>query len=153
MSDFEGDVFLFETKDGGEVVVEDGFIKPCKDFSTAVYLSLFGGNKTDDGRVKNNRTWWGNVLEDLNESEKMISRFQSIILGMPLSVKNMREAERAAQLDLNWFIEKKIADEIKASGRIKEFNNFLLNVEIKKEGRILYNEEFALLWQGGLNGL
>lgn len=153
MSDFEGDVLLIETPDGGDVVVEDGLIKPCKDFSSAVYLSLFGGNKTDDGKVKNSRTWWGNVLEDLSEDEKMISRFQAVVLGMPLSVKNMREAERAASLDLNWFIEKKIADEIKASGRIKERNNFLLSVEIKKEGKTLYDEEFALLWQGGLNGV
>ncbi|WP_253678602.1 hypothetical protein [Treponema sp. OMZ 788] len=132
MSDFEGDVLLIETPDGGDVVVEDGLIKPCKDFSSAVYLSLFGGNKADDGKVKNSRTWWGNVLEDLSEDEKMISRFQAVVLGMPLSVKNMREAERAASLDLNWFIEKKIADEIKTSGRIKERNNFLLSVEIKK---------------------
>lgn len=153
MSDFEGDVFLVETPDGGDVVVEDGLIKPCKDFSTAVYLSLFGGNKADDGKVKNSRTWWGNVLEDLSEDEKMVSRFQAIVLGMPLSVKSMREAERAASLDLNWFIEKKIADEIKTSGRIKERNNFLLSIEIKKEGKTLYGKEFALLWQGGLNGL
>lgn len=153
MSDFEGDVLLIETPDGGDVVVEDGLIKPCKDFSSAVYLSLFGGNKADDGKVKNSRTWWGNVLEDLSEDEKMISRFQAVVLGMPLSVKNMREAERAASLDLNWFIEKKIADEIKTSGRIKERNNFLLSVEIKKEGKTLYDEEFALLWQGGLNGV
>ena len=153
MSDFEGDVLLIETPDGGDVVIEDGLIKPCKDFSTAVYLSLFGGNKADDGKVKNSRTWWGNVLEDLSEDEKMVSRFQAVVLGMPLSVKSMREAERAASLDLNWFVEKKIADEIKTSGRIKERNNFLLSVEIKKEGKILYGEEFALLWQGGLSGL
>ncbi|WP_444818574.1 phage GP46 family protein [Treponema denticola] len=153
MSDFEGDVLLIETPDGGDVVIEEGLIKPCKDFSTAVYLSLFGGNKADDGKVKNSRTWWGNVLEDLSEDEKMVSRFQAVVLGMPLSVKNMREAERAASLDLNWFIEKKIADEIRTSGRIKERNNFLLSVEIKKEGKTLYGEEFALLWQGGLSGL
>lgn len=153
MSDFEGDVLLIETPDGGDIVVEDGLIKPCKDFSTAVYLSLFGGNKADDGKVKNSRTWWGNVLEDLNEDEKMVSRFQAVVLGMPLSVKSMREAERAASLDLNWFVEKKIADEIRTSGRIKERNNFLLSVEIKKEGKTLYAEEFALLWQGGLSGL
>jgi len=59
--------------------------------------------------------------------------------GMPLSVKSMREAERAASLDLNWFVEKKIADEIRTSGRIKERNNFLLSVEIKKEGKIKLN--------------
>ena len=153
MSDFEGDVLLIETPDGGDVVIEGGLIKPCKDFSTAVYLSLFGGNKGDEGKVKNSRTWWGNVLEDLSEDEKIVSRFQAVVLGMPLSVKNMREAERAASLDLNWFVEKKIADEIKTSGRIKERNNFLLSVEIKKEGKILYGEEFALLWQGGLSGL
>ena len=153
MSDFEGDVLLVETPDGGDVVVEDGLIKPCKDFSTAVYLSLFGGNKADDGKVKNNRTWWGNVLAGVREDEKIISRFQAVIIGMPFSIKNIRAAENAARLDLNWFIEKKIADEIKTSGRIKERNSFLLSVEIKKEGKTLYGEEFALLWQGGLSGL
>ena len=134
MSNFEGDVLLIETPDGGDVVIEEGLIKPCKDFSSAVYLSLFGGNKDDAGTVKNRHTWWANTLKETQESEKMISRFQAVITGLPLSIKNIRKAEIAA-------------------GKTKGRNSFVLRIEIKNKGQKLYEKEFALLWERGIDGV
>ena len=153
MSDFAGDVLLIETPDGGDIVLEDRLVKPCKDFSTAVYLSLFGGNKDDAGTVKNRHTWWANTLKETPENEKMVSRFQAVIAGLPLSVKNIRKAETAAALDLEWLKNEGVADEIIADGKTKGKNTFVLRVEVKNKGQRLYEKEFALLWEHGINGV
>ena len=153
MSDFAGDVLLFETPDGGDILLESGLVKPCKDFSTAVYLSLFGGNKDDAGTVENRCTWWANTLKETPESEKMISRFQAVIAGLPLSVKNIRKAETAAVFDLEWLKSDGVADEIIAAGKTKGKNTFVLSVEIKRKGQQLYQKEFALLWRHGIDGV
>ncbi|MGP1427463.1 MAG: hypothetical protein ACTTKB_04510 [Treponema sp.] len=153
MGDFAGDVLLIETPDGGDIVLEDGRVKPCKDFSTAVYLSLFGGNKDDAGTVKNRRTWWANTLRETPEGEKMISRFQAIITGLPLSVKNIRKAETAAVLDLEWLKNEGAADEIIVEGKTRGKNIFVLKIEIKNSGKNLYEKEFSLLWENGIHGV
>lgn len=153
MVDFEGDIFLIETPDGGDIVLENGTIKPCKDFSTAVYLSLFGGNKDDAGAVKNRHTWWANTLKETPEDEKMVSRFQAVIAGLPLSVKNIRKAETAAALDLEWLKSEGAADEVIADGETKGKNTFVLKVEVKNKGQRLYEKEFALLWEHGIDGV
>lgn len=153
MGDFAGDVLLIETPDGGDIVLEGGLVKPCKDFSTAVYLSLFGGNKDDAGTVKNRHTWWANTLKETLETEKVVSRFQAVITGLPLSVKNIRKAETAAALDLEWLKSDGVADEIIAAGKTKGKNTFVLSVEVKSEGQPLYQKEFALLWRYGIDGV
>ena len=153
MSDFAGDVLLIETPDGGDIVLESGLVKPCKDFSTAVYLSLFGGNKDDAGTVENRCTWWANTLKETPETEKVVSRFQAVITGLPLSVKNIRKAETAAALDLEWLKSDGVADEIIAAGKTKGKNTFVLSVEVKSKGQPLYQKEFALLWRHGIDGV
>ena len=153
MVDFEGDILLTETPEGGDIVLEGGLVKPCKDFSTAVYLSLFGGNKDDAGTVKNRYTWWANTLKETPENEKMASRFQAVITGLPLSVKNIRKAEAAALLDLGWLKSDGAADEIIAAGKTKGKNTFMLSVEVKSKGQQLYQKEFALLWRHGIDGV
>lgn len=153
MNGFEGDVLLVETPDGGDIVVKNGCVLPCKDFSSAVYISLFGGNKADDGKVKNNRTWWGNILAGVREDEKIISRFQAVITGMPFSIKNIRAAESAARLDLEWLKNTGAADEIIVDGTVKGKNNFVLCVCVNIGGKTLYEKEFSLCWGAGLNGV
>ena len=49
---FEGDVLYTATPDGGDIKIENGLVKDCRNFDTATYLSLFGGNENDtDGTV------------------------------------------------------------------------------------------------------
>jgi hypothetical protein len=51
---FEGDLLLEDTPDGGDIRIENNLFVSDRSFNTAVYLSLFGGNKDDNGKVKNN---------------------------------------------------------------------------------------------------
>jgi phage gp46-like protein len=148
LQDFQGDLLLQETPDGGEIILENGLFKFDENFSNAVYLSLFGGNKEDNGKVKNNREWWGNTIEGTEENEKLVSRFQNIIYGLPMTVKNIREAEAAAVLDLKWFKDEKIIDELNIYGRVTGKNNFVLVIEMSKDGLKVFGNSYALLWEG-----
>jgi len=151
LQNFEGDLLLYETLDGGDVLIENGLFISDKQFSTAVYLSLFGGNKTDSGKVKNSDEFWGNFLNDITESEKLRSRFQYITTGLPMSVKNIKEAENAALMDLQWFINENIADEITAYGQAVGKNRFKIIIKILKDKNTIFENEYFLLW-GDNNG-
>jgi phage gp46-like protein len=152
LQNFEGDLLLEDTVDGGDIQIEDGLLVPDRTFRTAVYLSLFGGNKEDSGKVKNNKTWWGNTLPGTGANEKLVSRFQAVISGLPMTTKNIGEAEAAARLDLKWTIDEGVAEKIIVSGSAKAHNKFALRVEIKAGGKSVYENTFALFWKAGIYG-
>jgi phage gp46-like protein len=149
---FEGDLGLIDTPDGGDILIRDGLIEADQFYSTAVYLSLFGGNKADSGKVKNRKTWWGNTLRNTNENEKLVSRFQAITAGLPMSTKNIQDAEEAAALDLKWLADEGMADEITVNGSAVSHNRFSLAVQIKKGGQDVYSHDFMILWKAGIYG-
>jgi phage gp46-like protein len=152
LQNFEGDLLLEETPDGGEVRIENGLFASDRSFGTAVYLSLFGGNKDDNGKVKNNKTWWGNTLPGVAENEKIVSRFQAVICGLPMSAKNIQEAEKAARLDLQWIIDEGIADKIIISGNAAARNKFILRTDIQSGGDSIYENTLSLPWRSGIYG-
>ena len=149
---FEGDLLLIDTPDGGDIAIENGLIFDDPAFNTAVYLSLFGGNKEDSGKVKNCKTWWGNTLGGIAENEKLVSRFQSIIAGLPMTTKNIVEAETAASLDLKWIIDEGIGEKITVSGNASGHNTFTLRVAVQLDGENRYKNDFSLLWKAGVHG-
>jgi phage gp46-like protein len=151
--DFEGDLLLQDTFDGGNVLVSDGLFQSDRSFDTAVYLSLYGGNKSDSGKVKNNKTWWGNTLQGTGENEKLVSRFQNIIFSLPMTTKNILEAEDAARLDLKWIVDEGMADKIETSGRALSHNRFALTVHITAGGADIYTHTFAQFWEAGVYGI
>ena len=138
---------MHDTPDGGDILIKEGFIISDKTFGTAVYLSLFGGNKEDNGRVRNRKTWWGNTLRGVSENRRLVSRLQAIIFGLPMTTKNILDAEEAARLDLGWIITEKIAGEITVSGRAVSRNRFSLAVQINANGDTIYNNAFAIFWR------
>jgi phage gp46-like protein len=153
MSDvFEGDLLLEDSPDFGEIKIVDGLFVSDKSFNTAVYLSLYGGNVKDSGRVRNKETWWGNTLPAIAENEKMVSRFQAIIFGMPMTSKNIPAAEKAAELDLKWIKDEGVADKITATGKAAGKNKFELRIEMKSTGVTIYDNKFYMFWREGAHG-
>jgi len=152
MTEFQGDLLLIDTPDGGEVVIEDGLLKADPAFSTAVYLSLFGGNKEDAGKTKTNKTYWGNTLEGTAEAEKIVSRFQYIITAMPLCVKNIKAAEAAAIMDLQWIIDLGIADKIESECRTGERGILILTIRILKDQNTLFENSYVTSWTAKSGG-
>lgn len=149
--EFEGDVLLRDTNDGGEIVIENGEILCDKGLRTAVYLSLLGGNKGDDG-ISDSETWWGNKLRDIPENEILRSRFQAIIRGKPLTSKNLKDAEEAANDDLKWLIDEGIADKVECEIFTENRNFINLSVNILKESKTVIAETFCFEW-GGNDGI
>jgi phage gp46-like protein len=149
---FEGDLLLFDTPDGGDVDITDGLFSCTRAYDTAVFLSLFGGNKEDNGKVKNRKTWWGNTLRGVTENQKLVSRFQSVISGLPMTTKNILTAEDAARLDLGWMVGEKLADEIFVDGRAVSQSRFNLKVQVKAKGSLMYGHTFAVPWKAGSSG-
>jgi phage gp46-like protein len=149
---FEGDLMLTDTMDGGETAVEDGLFMNEGSFGTAVYLSLFGGNKDDAGRVRSSSEWWGNTIRGTPETEKMTSRFQAVIQGLPMTTKNIAECEEAALLDLAWLKAEGAVDEIIVDGRVGGKNRFYFTVELKASGESVWGNKYSLFWAEGLYG-
>ena len=154
MSDvFEGDVFLFDTDDGGEISVVNGLVIADRKFSTAAYLSLFGGNVEDGGRVDNNKTWWGNRFAETSEKEKIVSRFQATIKSLPLTTKNILLAEQAAKEDLAWMVDEGIADEIITDIKVVDRFRCELEVIIRKDGELIEKRSYKVNWEEAVNGI
>lgn len=150
--DFKGDVLIHSTSDGGEIDVENGLVLDCNTFSTAVYLSLFGGNKDDEaGRPK--ETWWGNLIPGTNKSERLVSQFQAVTCGLPLTSANLKRAQRAAENDLAWLKEAGIADSVNVTLAAQDIRRVGVNVEIAKDGSKIFESEYYFEWEGVQNGL
>ena len=151
-TDFKGDVLIHSTNDGGEIDVEDGLILDCNTFSTAVYISLFGGNKDDDaGRSK--ETWWGNLIPGTVENERVVSHFQAVICGLPLTSGNLKKAQTAAELDLKWLKDEGIADSVTVTLKAEDVKRVCASVEITKDGTSLFESSYYFEWEGARNGL
>lgn len=151
--EFGGDVYLYDTDNGAEISVVNGLIIPDKGFRSAVYLSLFGGNKEDTGEVINVQTWWGNNIESNFENEKLVSRFQSFINSVPMTSKNLTIAEEKVQEDLKWFIDDGIADTVDVN--ITEVNRKQIEVKIviSKAGQLIESGIFGLQWGSMKDGI
>lgn len=151
--EFGGDVLLFDTEDGGEISVINGLVINDGGFRTAVYLSLFGGNKDDGGEVASGDTWWGNRLEGVSENEKLVSRFMSFVRSVPLNSKNLKIAQDKAEEDLKWFLDDDIADSVEVELMDEGNNRIQLNVRIEKSGEIIESGKYALQWEAVKNGV
>lgn len=142
---FAGDVLIESTEDGGEITVEDGLVADCRGFDSAVYLSLFGGNREDSaGREK--ETWWGNLIPGTQEDEKLVSEFGATIEGLALTSGNLVKAQKAAERDLDWLKSVAGADELSVALSAENRSQVTMTVEVKKNGELLTGGEYDLQW-------
>lgn len=151
--EFGGDVLLFDTQDGAEITIFNGLISMDKGFNSAVYLSLFGGDKDDTGEVVNNNTWWGNKIQNISENEKLVSRFQSFITSVPLTSKNVKLAEGKVIQDLQWMIDDGIADSIEAEIQVVGRKDINLKIVIAKFGEVIEAGNYSLQWGAMKDGI
>lgn len=129
----EGDILLFQTNDGGEITVENGLIEMSGGLATAAYLSLFGGNKKDDGRTENPFNWWGNRGET-DPAKHIRSETQNLLQGLALSSAALLQIEDAVKRDLQWMINEGAASSISVEATIPGLNKLLISVSIEAVG-------------------
>lgn len=151
MTEFNGDVLLEDTPDGGNIIITDGLIKDDKGFSTAVLISLMGGNFDDPAVIESNQSWWGNLIGD--KETEIRSSFQNTVCSLPLTTKNLQTAEDAAKKDLQWLIDKGIADEINVTGSIENIKRASFEVKVIKNGENILDTVYGVEWEAMANGI
>lgn len=147
---FGGDLLLKDTLDGGEISLQNGEFVMESGYRNALTLSLLGGNELDDGTEKNSNTWWGNFLANTSKSEKYISEFQNLIRSLPLTTKNIVLAEKAAQRDLTWLIDEKIADDVSVSIKAIDLKKIDMQINVTKNGDVIADENFDMEWEANV---
>ena len=107
------DLLLTDNGDGGEFVLEGGDVKEDGTFSTALYVSLFGGDN------------YYNVFEEYQSDNS----FEEA-LNQPITALNLQNVERTAKKLLDWFLQEGLASDItvKASGNINEKINVQITI-------------------------
>lgn len=151
MSGQQGDVYLFQTPDNGDIEVKDGIVTTVGGLATAVYLSILGGNEDDDGLQQNLLTWWGNV-DETEQDRKYISETQNLLRGLPAVSRNLILVEEAVKRDLKWMLDNKVASNIDVFASIPEVGRISIDVDIIAEGnRETFN--FTENWQADYEGV
>ena len=141
----QGDVFLFQTDDDGDISVVGGIVEMRGSLETMAYLCLFGGNEDDDGSADNPLTWWGNLGEN-EQSRKYVSRTQNLLRGLPLSSANLNRISEAVKLDTKIFIDEGIATSVGIDLTIPALNKLCIVLTIiadDKENKI----QFQMNWK------
>ena len=147
--EFMGDVLLISTPDGADIELDNGLVKDCRNFDTAVYLSLLGGNDEDLNR-RPKETWWGNLIEGTQENEWITSEFGAMIKGFPLTSGNLRKAKDACKRDLNWIMSEGGADDISVELAAESSQRVKLDVEVTQDGSKAGGGNYELQWQGAV---
>ena len=136
-----------DTLDGGEISLQNGEFVMESGYRNALTLSLLGGNELDDGTENNPNTWWGNLLTGTSKAQKYISEFQNLIRSLPLTTKNLVLAEKAAERDLAWLMDEKIADDVNVSIKAIDLKKIDVQIKIQKNGDVIADENFITDWE------
>lgn len=139
------DVLLTQSLDGGEITVTGGIVTLDDSPSTAVYISLFGGNIDDSGDTStNSEQWWGNY----SESDPVLhlrSRTQAILIGLPAIPANLVRVEEAVSSDLEW-MKADIAESIDVSASLPARNTVRIQIAIQSRDGVEQNFDFTKPW-------
>lgn len=159
-SEQTGDVKLFSlaadsvTFDAGSgasgfsIEVLSGIVTMTQFFETAAMLSLFGGNRKDDGSPDNPESYWGNLLES-DPDFRYVSRTQNLLESLPLTSASLLQIQEAAELDLAWFISKRIANSIIVEVTIPAQNRVQIDGTIRAVGQE-FDFSFTQNWKASL---
>ena len=123
------DVLLLQTNNDGDVIYEDGDLKTEKGLQSAVYLSLFGGNRDDGGFDDKTKIWWAN-LQEADTDYQYRSETQALLNNQPLTSSLLLRLEDANLRDLNWLITSGYATTITSEASIPAVNRLQLDIVI-----------------------
>lgn len=98
MTNQQGDILHFQTNNDGDISIETGMAVMTGGFETAVYISLFGGEAD----------WWG----DIGDASPNVSETAKLIENIPAIPANLVRINDAVRRDLQWILDKKIANRI-----------------------------------------
>lgn len=140
----QGDVLLTVSADApgtargvSTITVIQGVVEMTGGFETAVLLSLFGGNRLDDGTPRSKYGYWGNFIQS-NPARRYVSRVQHALRTIPLVTANLHIIREAALADLDWLITEGAANVVEVEVEVPALNRVKLNVTLQARGQELH---------------
>ena len=129
----QGDVYMFNTVEGGNIQIENGVTTMSGGLETTAYLSMFGGNEDDDLSSTTINQWWGNGLET-DPANTYRSETQHLMTRLPATSSNLLRLEEAAGRDVAWMKDKGLVTSIAAEATIPELNRVMIALDMDVEG-------------------
>ena len=129
----QGDVLIKQTPDGGAIDIQGGLVEMTGGFESAFYLTLFGGDKDDDGTENSKNNWWGNLVE---EDQDLIvrSRTQHILITLVAISGNLIRLENAILADLQVFINIGAVETIEANAALVDVRKVEIIINLRANG-------------------
>ena len=104
--DQQGDLYLFQTDDDGDVEIENGLVTLTTGLETAIYLSLFGGSD-----------YWAN-LDETEPDMQYTSATGEFVASAPLTSGNLRALVDIVKQDLQWLGSADVTVEVKGTNSV-----------------------------------
>ena len=120
------DVLLFQTVNDGDITKA---VDITNGIETALYLSLFGGNRNDDGSQDGDQGWWGNLIET-DENAKLVSETAYLLGTIPATAYNLNRLTAAAGRDLAWVTSTGTAQSVDVSASLEGLNMVQITVSV-----------------------
>jgi len=128
---YEGDVKLIQTDDGGDIEFVAGQPVMDQGLETAVYISLFSGG------------WWGNAISEQNE--KLNSELEELY-NRNLSNQTRLDTEEYVRKALEWMIRLGIAKRIDVSASLPIPGWLGLEITIIEPNGSEQNLRYSINW-------
>jgi phage gp46-like protein len=162
------DIGLYETLNGGDIVIQDGDIYTTAALWTQIYLALFGGavEQTSTEIVaegEQRADWWGNAFLTSDEEEQLNSTTEKTLNTTALNSSGRLAIQRAVEQDLRYLSKlgrvvvevtlpgiDRVAIQIGITETGKEEQRFKLIWSATKRNPLSTGEESAA---GGITGL
>lgn len=128
---YDGDVKLYPTEDGGQISIKNG--QPYMDdgLETAVYISLFSSD------------FWGNVISE--RDEKLESKLETLY-SQALTNQARLDAEQYALQALAWMKRQGIAAKIEAEAVIPRTGMLGLVITITQPDSTIAELKYQINW-------
>lgn len=127
------DVLIYQTPNDGDITVENGITEMTPGFSSAVYLSMFGGNEADGGGSDDPNEWWGDLL-DVDPSRHYRGETETALLNMAAVPANLLKVQEAAKRDLQWLLDTNAASTVEVTATMPGLNRVALSVVVEADG-------------------
>ncbi len=128
------DVRIYQTNEGGDVQFVNGQPTMADGLESSVFLSLFGGNRDDDGGDSGkSHEWWADADEP-DPAKLYRSETQHLLRSIPAVPANLTRIEDAANRDLAWMLAS-VADAVVAQVTIPKLNAVTIAVSIEIDGK------------------
>ena len=136
MDQFSGDPLIFDSGDGGDLLIVGGQPKMSSGLENAVYLSLLV-----------DANWWGNDVDPATPGATGSKFFLPLIARAKLTPSLLIDAEKAADVDVAWMVSDGVAKDVTASASMVDNSTLGLEVTVTEPDGSVTTVTWKLNWE------